>query len=104
MIIYNITFHIADDVLDDCIRFLKQEYIPFVLKDGTLTHPQLCKVLSQSEEGSSYALQFQVSSMTLLNDWWKKNGNEMNNMVVKSFGNQVTGFTTLLERLNHEVI
>ena len=104
MIIYNITFHIADGVRDECVRFLKTDYIPFVLRDGVLTKPQLCRVLAQSEEGSSYALQFQVDNMELLNDWWKKNGEKLSSLIVERFSDEVVGFTTLLEHIGHDVV
>jgi len=105
MIIYNITFHIENAILEECLVFLKETYIPTALKNEILDAPRLCKVLGKSEDdSSSYALQFQVESVEKLNDWWKCNGEELNALLVKQFAGKVMGFTTLLEQLEHRPV
>lgn len=104
MIIYNITFHVENKAIDDCILFLKETYIPAALKDEVLLHPQLCKVLGDTDgESSSYALQFHVEDIEQLNDWWKKHGEELNSLLVRRFADKVVGFTTLLEKIDHQI-
>ncbi len=103
MIIYNITFHIDNKVLDECLIFFKKEYIPKAIANKILENPRFCKILSHSEDGStSYSLQFQVKNLDALNNWWKECGNLLNEQLVKRFSEQVMGFTTLLEAVNHE--
>lgn len=102
MIIYNITFHIEKEVLEDCLLFLKETYIPMALEGKALESPQLCKVMGQEEgDNYSYALQFHVENTRLLNDWWKLHGEELNALLTARYADKVVGFTTLLEKLDH---
>ncbi len=105
MIIYNITFHVDNTILEEYIEFLKKQYIPEALKGEILESPRLCKILADSKDGSSsYSLQFHVENTNLLNDWWKENGNRLNDLMLERFADKVMGFTTLLESIDHEQI
>lgn len=102
MIIYNITLHIDNEVLADCLLYLKETYIPAALEGKVLNNPQLCRVMGHAgEEGSSYALQFQAENMHLLNEWQDKYGEGLNTLLSERFSDKVIGFTTLLEKLDH---
>ncbi len=104
MIIYNITFHIDNTILDECLDFIKKQYIPLAMEDKIVVNPQLCKIMMQSADGSSsYSLQFYVESAYLLDIWQQKNGARLNNLVVERFADKVLGFATLLEIVNHTI-
>lgn len=101
MIIYNTTFHIAFGILSDGIEFLKNEYIPSAIKDGTLFNPRLCKILfSDAEEGESFSVQFHVKDIDTLNRWLEKDGKMLHHTLTIRFKNNLVGFSTLLEEID----
>jgi hypothetical protein len=103
MIIYNITFHIEERIVNEYLDFLKKEYIPAATKSRVLKHPKLCKILAQTDDAClSYSLQFQVENTNIFNDWYQRTGNELQTRIIQHFSDKVLGFTTLLEVLPHE--
>ncbi len=100
MIVYNITFHIDDSVLENYLSFLKDEYIPRATLSGSFFNPRLCKILSSSGDGSSsYSLQFNVENHDILNHWRENEEILLHNQIVNRFADKVLGFVTLLEEL-----
>lgn len=54
MIIYNTTFHIHKDIVDECLEYLKNSYIPKASESGILYSPYLRRILdSRNEEGGA---------------------------------------------------
>lgn len=98
MIIFNTTYHVDNLVLDDFIKFLRNEFIPAATASKELSEPRLTRVLAQEpQEGSSFALQFEVEELEKLDDWYDQIGDNLNEDLVAKFGSQVVGFSTLLE-------
>lgn len=101
MIIFNTTFHVEDDVLDDYIRFMKETYISTAAGSGFLYEPRFCRIHAQHEEsGSSYSLQFKVKNVDTLNHWFSTQGQELQEKLTERFGNKAMGFVTLLEEID----
>ncbi|MDH6353894.1 hypothetical protein M2132_000214 [Dysgonomonas sp. PH5-45] len=101
MFIYNTTFHIDDDILDDGLVFLKKVYIPQALVSGELYEARLSFIHHQHEEsGSSFSLQFRTQSVEDLNNWAQTDGFILQQKMVELFGNKMTGFNTLLEEID----
>lgn len=97
MLIYNTTFQVDGDISEHFLIWLKESYIPETEKHGALKAPRLCRVLSHRDEGSSYSLQWEVESSSLLHRWHLEQGVPLNEELVKMFGNKVIGFPTLME-------
>lgn len=103
MIIYNTTFHIENDILDECLFYLKKNYIPQAATSGFLQQPYLRRVLTaQNDEGTSYSVQFHVKNIDTLNYWMQEEGQHLHNDLITRFGSKVVGFTTLLEDIDWE--
>ncbi|MDR1879422.1 MAG: DUF4286 family protein [Tannerellaceae bacterium] len=101
MIVYNITFHIDKEVLDESLPYLKEEYIPRMTAGGFLHQPCLRRIMhTAGDEGASYAVQFHVKDMETLNDWLQKAGIAIHEALTRRFGDKMTGFTTLLEEVD----
>ncbi len=104
MFIYNITFHIEDDIHEQALSFLKMEYISSALAGGMLFNPRLCRIYSEHlEEGKSYSIQFYVKNTEILNDWIESVGTVLNGKLVTLFGNKLLGFTTYMKELDIEL-
>lgn len=100
MIIFNTTYHTEHLVSDECLNFFKNEYIPKALESGLLTSPALSKVhISHGESGITYALQFKVEDLQKLEQWVDETGEGLKADLLRKFGNQVAGFSTLLEEV-----
>lgn len=100
MLIFNTTLHLDDSIHDDCLRYLKEIYIPQAIKSGVLEAPFLARIESQHEEsGVSYALQFKTKDIDTLDQWASTAGEELKGDMYKRFGTKVAGFVTLLEEI-----
>lgn len=101
MIIYNTTFHVEHEILEECLQYLKKLYIPKAAESGFLHNPCLWKVLyTRQEEGTSFSVQFHVKNMDTLNYWIEKEGSSLHKDLSERFGNKVVGFSTLLEEID----
>lgn len=102
MLVYNITFHIDADILQECLVFLKSEYIPQATNSGFMHSPRMHRVLPYQEgmDAHSYAIQFRVKNMDTLNYWIENEGRNISKQLVDKFGQKVVGFTTVLEEID----
>ncbi len=100
MIIFNTTFHVEDDVLNDYIGFMKETYIVRAAGSGFLHEPRFARIHAQHEEsGSSYSLQFKVKNVDTLNHWFSTEGQILQDELTTRFGDKAVGFVTLLEEI-----
>ena len=60
MIVYNTTFHIEKDILDESLDYLKKQYIPKAVESGFLQRPCLRRVM-QAEEVSPSSFMLRMS-------------------------------------------
>jgi hypothetical protein len=103
MIVYNTTFHFNKAVADEGVAYLRKVFIPGVIAGGILLQPHLSQVMSfADEEGASFAVQFHVKDTDTLNEWLEQGGRAIHRTLIKRFGDEATGFTTLLEELDWE--
>lgn len=97
MLIYNTTFQVDDEVRENFLIWIKESYIPEVERQGMLTQPRLCNLLSHRGDGSSFSLQWEVESSSLLHRWHREQGAKQHEELTKLFGDKVIGFPTLME-------
>ena len=61
MIVYNTTFHIEKDILDESLDYLKKQYIPKAVESGFLQRPCLRRVMEKaSVSPSSFMLRMSI--------------------------------------------
>lgn len=103
MIVYNTTFNIENDILTECVEYLKKIYIPRAMASGFLQTPYLRRILQdESEDTTSYSVQFHVKNPETLMYWMESEGRTLQEELVNSFGTKIVGFSTLLEEINLE--
>ena len=101
MIIYNTTFHVEDNVLNEFLCYLLTTYIPQAIATGFLHQPSLKKVLhTQPDQGNSLSLQFHVKNIDTLNYWLEYDGVSLHKALTNCFGSKIVGFSTLLEEMD----
>ena len=70
MIICNTTFSVPKHLQIEFIKYMREEYVPQSVDNSIITEPRLARVYSENEEGGySYALEFKVESLDLLEEW-----------------------------------
>jgi len=100
MLIFNITFLVSDNVSDKWLKWVSNRHIPFMVSTGFFTQPQLARVLSDhGQEGTSYSVQFHITSHAKLDEWHQLHAEEMQQECTANFGQEVLFFTTALELL-----
>lgn len=98
MVVYNTTFHIHKDIVDECLEYLKNSYIPKASESGILYSPYLRRVLdSRNEEGESFSVQFHTRDIDSLNEWVRKEGGALQQDLIGRYKEKIAGFSTLLE-------
>lgn len=98
MIIFNTTYHADNARKDEFIDWLKESYIPTIVEHGLLREPQLTRIFADNEdEGTSLSLQFKSPDTESLERWHEECGEALLAEMQKRFGDQVLGFSTLLE-------
>lgn len=105
MVIYNTTYHVSQSVAEDFLDWLRREYIPVVISGGELSLPQLTCIITDDPEaeGNSYALQFHALSVEALEIWYRRTGAHLLEEMTKRFGQDVAGFSTLMEKLDIDI-
>ena len=73
MIVYNTTFHIEKDILDESLVYLKKQYIPKAVESGFLQRPCLRRLL-QAEKGEEISLyvKLNLNNIDNINLWLQK--------------------------------
>lgn len=99
MIVYNTTFHVDNEILNESIEYLKQEFIPSSIQSGILSNPLLQRVIQDSEEGTSLCVQFRVKDQQTLHEWIRREGASIQQKLVQRFGSKIAGFSTLLDEI-----
>lgn len=97
MLIYNTTYQVDDDINENFLIWIRECYIPEIEKNGILKNPRICRVLSHREDGTSYTVQWEVESSSLLHRWHMEQGMKLNDEMMKIFKDKVVGFPTLME-------
>ncbi len=101
MLVYNTTYHADKTRKEEFVNWLRNEYIPQALQRDELSETKLCRVLAEDEnDGMSISLQFHVHDLDTLSRWYEACGESLLNEMRRKFGNQVAGFSTLLEVLD----
>ena len=70
------------------------------LADGRLSEARLTRVLNaEDSDGVNYSLQFRADNLDTLHGWYAEVGDELVVAMARKFGQQVAGFSTLLEEV-----
>ena len=98
MFIFNTTFLVSDRAHGAWIKWVHENYIPFTMKSGLLTQPQVTKILSAEEQdGTSFSVQFHAVDTTALETWRKQYENDIQKICFDTFGTEVLSFSTVME-------
>lgn len=98
MLIFNTTFLVSDTAHTQWLKWVREQHIPFMMKSGTFTQPQIAKVFSnESQDGTSYSVQLQVQDLQALENWHIQYAKIFEQKFAETFGSEVIFFATILE-------
>lgn len=98
MFLYNITFNIETNIEADWLGWMKQHYIPFVMKTEMFEDYKFFRLLNETENnGRTYSLQFFASSLDHVNTYLEKHAPSIVNLHNNTFKYKHVSFMTILE-------
>lgn len=86
------------------LTFAREVYIPGVVGQGVLSKPRLMRINHSEEDGDSVsiALHLEAESHEVLQQYLSGDGHVYPTLLIRHFGEQVMGFTTLMEYIGLE--
>lgn len=97
MIVYNTTYTVANADAKNFIIWIHEVYMPKATADGLLSKPRLLQILTHKDpETECFSLQMEVESVGLLQKWYAQSGKALVEEMLKTFGDKVVGFSTLM--------
>ncbi|OHX67331.1 DUF4286 family protein [Flammeovirga pacifica] len=102
MIIYNISFHVDDEVLQPWKEWMKSFFITEVMKTQCFTGYKFMKLLSEKAEqaGSNYALMCDVENLLKVDQFMRQFEGDLHTKLKAEFGEKVSQFRTVLREEN----
>lgn len=99
MLLYNTTFHVEEEKLQEFLCFVKDEYFPAVTKGGYLKHVRLVRLLGDVGEGLfGYAVMADCEGEVIaLKKWRQETGDALISQLAQKFGTKVLSFSTTMK-------
>lgn len=102
MHIYNVTLNIEENVHDEWLKWMKEEYIPAMLSTGKFTQALMSKVLVDEETGGiTYSVQYQTPNMRTLQQYYREDQARMHQKLAKYKG-KVVFFSTEMKVIEQQ--
>ena len=100
MIIYNTTYQMSEADARHFVIWVLESYFPQVHTQGMMRNGRLSRILSHKEDDSEcFAVQFETDSTATLHAWFVKQGQGLNEEMLRLFNNRVVGFSTMMETI-----
>ena len=97
MIIFNVTVKVDKSIVEEWLRWMRQEHIPDLMKTGLFVDAKLCRLLEQDEtDGKTYVAQYFLDSMEHYNSYIAEHAPRMRDKGFKRFGNKFIAFRTVM--------
>ena len=98
MIIYNITVNVDESIHDKWMSWMTEKHIPKMLGTGKFSKALMTRVLVQEDLGGvTYSVQYTCSSKELLEEYYKKDSDHLQQEGFELFGNKFGSFRTELQ-------
>ena len=100
MIVLNTTFHVEEDIHEEFVAYMFQQFIPMSTKSGLLTSPRFSRVFGREDEpGHSFAMEFLVSDPEVLERWNREESGGVYTPLLERFKEKVAGFSTVMQTI-----
>lgn len=100
MILYNITFHVELDVVDDFKEFLQNQHLPTLHNNQNILEHKLLKLLNVDEsEAITMTLQYFLKDMGTYNQHIAVVDSKLKKEINELYGEKVLYFCSVLEKI-----
>ena len=101
MFIYNVTIKVHNAIHTEWLSWLQEEHIPRVLETGCFTGATVMRLLEVDDtEGPTFAVQYQVESKALYNQYIERFAGRMRQEFIEKWGDQFVAFRSLMQVVN----
>lgn len=98
MIICNTTYNVDSSVVDQWICWVKETYVPQIMKLGFFLENQLARVMVDEQMGgATFCLQFTAQDMDVYANFESNHVANYDAMLLKKYNGKVVMFRTLME-------
>lgn len=102
MIVFNTTFHVAQEIHEAFIEYMLQRFIPMSTKSGLLSSPRLARVFGkEDDEGHSYAMEFVAADIVALEQWNADESETVYAPLLDKFKEKLIGFSTIMQTIEY---
>ncbi len=101
MIIYNVTCHVDNEIVEEWIEWMRTVHLPEVMNTGKFLSYEFLKVQKHdlSDEGESFAIMYRSQSIEDYNNYVENYAPALKQKTMKKYGDRVMAFRTILESL-----
>lgn len=100
MFIYNVTVNVDDEIALEWLQWMREEHLPMVMATGCFKEFKFLKLLTETEQGETYAIQYYVEALETLKFYQEVHGPGLRAETEKRFGEKALAFRTVLEILD----
>lgn len=101
MTIYNVTTLVQHSIHDAWLTWLRDEYIPAMIKTECFTTATILRLLEVDEtEGPTYAVQYHAESKAQYNHYIEAYSSNMNQQSINKWGDSVIAFRSVMQLVN----
>jgi hypothetical protein len=100
MIIYNETIIVDEAIHKQWLSWMRNEYIPMVMKTGHFTSHKILNVLDSPNEGVTYCIQYLTDKREKYDQFTANHLLELQSIHQQKFENQFVLFNTLMQTVN----
>ncbi len=97
MIVYNVTINILAEKEAEFVAWMKNTYIPEVMKTGFFFEYRFLRLLQNQEDGINFAAQFHTEGMEKMLHFDKVHAKQIDDLLYDTFRDEYISFRSLLE-------
>lgn len=97
MIIYNVTVNVDESIIDNWLKWMKESHIPEVMETGVFIRSQMNRVITQGDDGYTYAIAYTCRSMEDLHKYQIKFAAQIQEKHIARYGKKAVAFRTIME-------
>jgi hypothetical protein len=102
MYIYNITFNVEKEIEQEWLEYIKNIFIPEMLKSGLLHSALTSKIMVDETQGNSYSIQFTTENQSDLKKFIEKELYPVLNKLHLKFSPKMVYFSTELDVIDQQ--
>lgn len=101
MIVYNVTCHVDDSILDDWLEWMTGVHLPEVMETGKFLSYEMFSVdkLDPSDPGQNYAIMYRAESIEHYNRYVEEHAAALKQKTLERYGDRVAAFRTILRKM-----